>query len=188
MFKYTLILFLVFSPAVQAKLAFELSNNYTSDEDDASNFSFSKLDSRVFLGASLDKQHKIFFGQSLMMTSRSLKPSGRGEEDTVSVTELGPRFSYYSGEGKGGALFSLAWNPYAKGDRKVAGVQEDISGWSYFLSVGYLIKLSKNVFLGATYNYHVLNVTKSTDTANLETELSQTYTTIYPMLEVSFRI
>lgn len=176
------------SQSAQAKLVFELSNNYTSDEDDVSQFSFSKLDSRLFLGASLDKKNKFYFGQNLMMMSRTVKASSSSQEDEVSTTELGPRFSYYGGEGKGGTYFSFAWNPYAKGERKVAGEQEDISGWSYFLAFGYLMRVSKSVYLGATFNYHVLNVSKSTDAANTETERSQSYTTIYPMLEVSIKL
>jgi len=38
-----------------------------------------------------------------------------------------------------------------------------------------------------SFNYHSISITKETNTDNVETEVTNAYTTIYPMIEISFR-
>jgi hypothetical protein len=169
----------------QASFLIDISTNYTSDSDDVDNLAFNKMDNRIFLGASLDKKNKFYFGQNAMLLSREFQTAA-GTTDTVSVTEIGPRFQYFFNEGKN-VFIAAAWNPYAKGERTRSNTTEEISGSSYFVSLGYGIKISRKLNLGASLNYHVLSIAKVTDTSNVESEVTQAYTSIYPMIEFSFR-
>jgi len=164
----------------------ELFGNYTSDSDNVDNESYSKSYYGLFLGASLDGKQAVYFGQSVMLHSRSLKGSGSSTAGTLSVTELGPRFTLFFGESQGWAPTTV-WNPYAKGKRQRAGASEDISGWSYMASFGYQLRLTKGFTLGANISYHSLSISKSTDSSNIETQVSHKYTSIIPMITIALR-
>lgn len=173
------------SPAMAA-FNIELYGNYTSDTDNVDNEAYSKSYYGIFLGASLDSKQVLYFGQSVMLHTRSIKGSSSTNAGSISVTELGPRFTLFFGDTQSWAL-TVVWNPYAKGTRQRAGSTEDISGWSYLASFGYQLKLSKGFALGANVSYHALNISTSTDTANLESEVSHSYTSIIPMITISFK-
>jgi hypothetical protein len=144
------------------------------------------MDNRVFLGASLDSGGHVFFGQSLLMMSRTIKGSSDGDPDEITTMELGPRFTFFFDDA-GTWKLSLAWHPYAKGERKRAGETEDISGSAYLASFGFQARFGRSFYLGASINYHSLSITKSTDTSNVEEEVSHSYTTIIPMIDFAFR-
>lgn len=182
------LLFVLFFLSSSAFAAFniELFGNYTSDTDNVDNESYSKTYYGVYLGASLDGKQAFYFGQNLMMHSRSLKGSGASQAGTLNITELGPRFTIFMGESQSWAL-SMAWHPYAKGERVRSGSTEKISGWAYLVSFGYQIKLGRGFNLGANMSYHALSISKSTNSSNVESEVSHSYTNIIPMITISFR-
>lgn len=163
----------------------DLGFNYFSDEDDVSNFSYSKLDYRAFVGAGLGNKGRLYFGQFISQYGREFTNSG--ETGSFSVLELGPKFQYYFSDSQT-IYMGLNWNPYVKGEKTVAGVTNDISGSSYILTLGYHLKLSRVFNLGASVNYHNVSISKETDsTTNVESDISKAYTAIYPMIEMSFR-
>lgn len=167
-----------------ASFLIDVSTNYHSDEDDVTTFSYSRLDYRGFLAASLDSKQKFYFGQNVSQFGRDFKNGS--VTGKYSVLELGPRFQYYF-SGERTFFMSAAWNPYVKGSRTVGTTEEDISGSSYFINLGWQLKLSRSLSIGASLNYHTISITKETDTNNVETDVTDSYTTIYPMLEFSIR-
>lgn len=184
-FKYstfTLLLFL--SGAGQAAFLIDLSTNYHSDEDNVSTFSYSRFDYRGLIAASLDSKQQFYFGQNISQFGRDFKNGA--VTGKYSVLELGPRFQYYF-SGERAFFISAAWNPYVQGSRTVDSTEEDISGSSYFVSLGWQLKLSRSLSIGASVNYHTISISKETDTNNVETDVTNSYTTIYPMLEFSIR-
>jgi hypothetical protein len=188
MFKlfFLFILFLVLGcHQVSAAFLIDLSSNYHSDEDDVTSFSYSRFDYRGFLAAGLDSKEKFFFGQNISQFGREFKNDSVSGK--YSVLELGPRFQYYFTEDKT-FYTSVAWNPYVKGSRTVGTTESDISGSSYFINFGWQLKIARALSLGASINYHSISISKETDTTtNVETEKTESYTTIYPMIEISLR-
>tara|TARA_R110002072_G_scaffold64203_9_gene160001 strand:- start:47887 stop:48420 length:534 start_codon:yes stop_codon:yes gene_type:complete len=171
---------------VHAKFIIELATNFSSEEDNVDNFTFSRFDFRGFLGASLDGEGAVYFGQSIYSGSREHKTSS-GTTITVSSLEVGPKMSIFMGASKS-IYISVAWHPYAKGERKTeAGTTEDISGSSLLGSLGYQLKLTKTFYLGASLNYHKFSVSKYTNTSDQEFEVTDEYTTISPMIDISLR-
>lgn len=182
--KKLLILFsLIISLEADAAFMLEYAFNYISDSDNVDNFAFDKLDNRFFFGASLDDQ-KLYFGFNYLMFSRDVKSNG--STDTLSTTEIGPKIIWFLGD-RGSIYISAGWNPFAKGERKRSNTSEDIDGSSLMGALGYQLKLTKRFYLGASINYHSLSISKATDSSNQETTVSNNYTTIYPMIEMSLR-
>jgi hypothetical protein len=179
---FTLLFFA--SAASRAAFLIDVSTNYHSDEDDVTTFTYSRFDYRGFLAASLDSKQKFYFGQNVSQFGRDFKNGSTTGK--YSVLELGPRFQYYF-SGERTFYMSAAWNPYVKGSRTVGTTEEDISGSSYFINLGWQLKIGRSFSLGASINYHAISITKETDTNNVETDVTDSYTTIYPMLEFSFR-
>lgn len=179
-------IYLFFLSSARAAFNIELFGNYTSDTDNVDNESYSKMYYGLFLGASLDGKQTFYFGQNIMMHTREIKGAGASQASTLSVTELGPRFTLFMGDTQSWAL-SVAWHPYAKGERQRSGQTEEISGWAYLASFGYTLKLSRAFALGANITYHALNISKSVDSGNTESEVSHSYTNIIPMIVISFR-
>lgn len=181
--KLYLIIFLsTFSLTSSAAFTLQWSTIYVNDEDDSSNFSYNKMNNSVFLAASFDKSQKFYFGQHLLSFSREFQSGS--ETVSISTTELGPKFLYYFSQAKT-VFVSGSWNPYTKGDRTSSSATEEISGSSIITSLGYHIKLSKKFLLGASVNYHALSISKVTEGSS-ETDVSQSYTSIYPMIELAF--
>lgn len=174
--------FLTFSSF--ASFMIELGSNFTTDEDNVSQFKFDKMDNRAFLGASLDSKNAFYFGQSVIMYSREASLSGTKAD--ISTTEIGPRFMFFFDDASQIHL-SAAWHPYAKGSKTVSGTKYDVSGSSYMATFGYQLKLTRAFYLGASINYHSLSISKQTDPSNNETDVSHTYTTLYPFIDLSIR-
>lgn len=182
-FKIISVLFMLIG-TVNAGFLVDLSGNYHSDEDDVTTFSYSKMDYRGYLAANLDSKGQLFFGQNISQFGREFKDGATTGK--YSVLELGPRFQYYF-SGDQSFYMAAAWNPYVKGSRTVSSTEVDISGSSYFINFGWQLKISRNFALGASINYHTISITKETDTDNVETEVTDSYTQIYPMIELSIR-
>ncbi|MCP4914035.1 MAG: hypothetical protein GY909_13065 [Oligoflexia bacterium] len=177
---------ILFSMPTNAKFIIEMGTNYSSEEDNVDNFTFSRMDLRGFLGASLDGNGAFYFGQSIYSASREHKTTA-GQTVTVSALEIGPKVSIFMGASKA-IYISLAWHPFAKGERKTsAGETEDISGSSLLASFGYQLKLTKTLYLGASLNYHKYSVSKYTTSADVEVTVSEEYTTLAPMIDLSLR-
>lgn len=166
-----------------AKLTTQLGFNYTTDTDTQKSFEYSKLNGALFIGASVGKKDKLYIGQNVSKYTRTDKQDGL-ESAEIGVLEIGPKLLYYFNEDKN-IFFSGTWNPYAKGERKDANTNK-ISGWSYNLALGYHLKINRFFYLGASLNYHNLNITTETDSSNQETEVSQTFTSIFPLIELVF--
>lgn len=170
---------------LHASFFIQHSLSYHTHDDDADYLSYNKMNNLLFLGASLDKSNRLFLGQSIHMWSKTHKASQGGAESDISITELGPRILYYFNDERTW-MVSLVYNPYARGTRTINGQEEELSGSGYLLNFAYQIKISKSLFLGASVNYHSFSVSKSS-VNNTETEVSQSYTSMMPMLDISFR-
>lgn len=184
--KITLLLLLfLFSFSAESRVVIELANNYSSDSDNASGtFEYSRMTNQFFLGAAIGKKNRLYFGQNLTQFNRSFTSDGSVVE--VSSLELGPRFQYYFSEENTWHVV-LTWNPYAKGERTSGGSTDSISGSSYDIALGYQFKVNRSIYMGATITYHALNISKTTDSSNLESEVSHSYSSIYPLLTLSLR-
>ena len=179
------LLFLIYIISFNTKAAFMLDwqTGYASHSESKSSLSFNNLSNHFFLGATLGGKEKLYFGQNITYQTHEYKTTASTK---ISTLELGPRMNWYFNELKT-VFFGLAWNPYAKGTRvQAGGSSEDISGWSYLISLGSELKISKNFHLGASLNYHALNVSKA-ELNNTSTEESSSYTSITPMINLSFR-
>lgn len=179
----SIFIFILISLSTHGAFTLQLAGNYTSDSDDVTEFEYSKMNGALYIGASFDKKDQLYLGQNVSLFTRTFSESGT--ETEVSVTEIGPKFIWYFSPERQGHI-TLTWNPYAQGERKTSSDTEDISGWSYQIAFGYHLKISRVVRLGATINYHVLNISKATDSTNTESEVTQAYTNIMPMIELAF--
>ena len=83
---------------------------------------------------------------------------------------------------------AAAYHFYAKGTRKrgSASQEEDVSGTSYFASLGLLLRSSRTFYLGLTLNYHNVTLSESSVGAT-KSDISHSYTSIYPGIELAFR-
>lgn len=180
---FILLFVLFFSLESQAAFMVDWLAGYASHNENKSNLAFSDMTHHFFLGATLGGKEKFYFGQNVSSISREYKNSTTTK---ITTLELGPRMNWYFDESKT-VYMGLAWNPYAKGSRVQAGAaSEDVSGWSYLASFGYELKMSKNFHLGASINYHALTISKS-EVNNVSTEESSSYTSLTPMINLSFR-
>ena len=162
----------------------EINANYHSDTDNVETYTYGTTIAQGFIGAAINKSGTFYFGQNVVSFSRNYTEGGLSY--TYSTLELGPRFAYYFDAQKTWVLTAI-WNPFAQGTRTNATVVDEIKGSSMEFGFGYQVKLSKSVSLGVIMTYHALSITTITDTANLETTVAQTYTSIYPMFSLSMR-
>lgn len=182
-FGFVLFIMIFFSHITKAAFMFDWQLGYSSHTENKTNLAFNDMTNHFFLGATLGKKETLYFGQNVSSIATEYKTPNSTK---ISTLELGPRMNWYLDDLKT-ILVVLAWNPYAKGKRTPnGGSEENISGWSYLLAFGYELKLSKNFSMGATLNYHALNISKS-EVNNVSTEESTSYTSITPMLNLSFR-
>lgn len=174
--------FFTFLSVAQAKFEVQTSTGYSSNTDGKSKNSFSDITNHFFIGASFDSKEKFVVGQNISIVSTQYKTA---TTDKLSTTELGPRLNYYINNERN-YFVTLAWNPFAKGKRTVAGIAEDISGWSYLAALGAVLKMGNSFYLGASLNYHSLSITKSI-VGSTVTTVTDSYSSIMPMLNISFR-
>lgn len=168
----------------QAAVYTQYSFFYYSDNDNDQNFKYSTMRNSLMLGAELSKDSNMILGWNAMMWNRNYTADSSSEKVPVSMTELGPKIIYFWGDER---VFynSLTWNPYAKGNRTVSGVKEDISGYSILANAGFAFKITKVFRGGFAINYHTLKISEKT-VGTTTTKLSQSYNTIYPSVEFSY--
>lgn len=164
---------------------FDLGVNFSSSSNGFESIETSQLDVRAFFGASLNPNGVLFFGQNVMQTNRTVEAGGQSYE--LSVLELGPKVMLFFGANSP-IYLAVAWNPFLSGDRaNLDGTTEDVSGSSILGSLGAQIKVTKTFRFGASFNYHSISITEATDSDNLESDVSQSFTDIYPMIEMAFQ-
>lgn len=166
-----------------AAFMFDTMSGFTTTSDSKTNTSTSDITNHIFIGASIGQKQRTFIGQNITFFNHQIKNSST---DKVSTMELGPRLTYFLSE-ENVFYISLGWNPYAKGTRTVSSVTEDISGYSLLGSIGAEVKINKNFHIGGSLNYHSLNISKAINSSNQATTVSDSYTSMMPMLNLSFR-
>ena len=174
----------LFSSTANASFMMQYSFLYFSDSDDVEEFSYSKMNNMIFVGASIDRSQQIFLGQSIQMWSKSHEVDG-GDVSEISITELGPRIIYFLDQARRWG-FSATYNPYCIGTRTVAGQEETISGSSYMASMGYQLYVTKTFQMGASINYYGVSISEKS-ISNTETDVSESYSGIIPMLEFAMK-
>ena len=177
------LLFLVLCLPAHADWMMATNTGFHSSTDGNSSYKFSDMINHVFVGASIGTKAQLFIGQNVTYQTTTFTTSTTSK---ITTLELGPRINYYFNNDKT-ILMVLAWNPYAKGSRTtVTGASQDVSGYSFLAGLGYEIKLNRNFYLGASIMYYSLTVTKS-ETNNTSTEVSEAYSIVTPMINMSFR-
>jgi hypothetical protein len=170
----------------QASLFFQQSGNYMNDSDTSGQkLNYTNLKSVTLIGAEFLKSRQGIIGQNIIYSTRDAKEDYSGKTTSLKMVELGPRIQLFVDEPKT-FYFSFTFNPYAKGTRVILGQTETVSGSSFLVNMGYQLKITKSFFAGLSVNYHSLSLTSKTiDTT--ETKISESYSTIYPMIEFSVR-
>lgn len=184
--KLTLLLFfllVLLTNAAHAAFMIDTMSGFFTTSDSKTSTNTSDTSNHIFVGASLGARQQFFIGQNITLFSHQVKKT---TTDKVSTTELGPRFTYFFSEDN---VFytSLGWNPYAKGKRTVNSVTEDISGYSFLASLGAEMKINKNFHIGGSLNYHSLKISKAINSANQASTVSNSYSSMMPMINLSFR-
>lgn len=179
------IIFSLFFTLNSAHAAFMINTmtGYSSSADSKTSTNISDVTNHIFIGASLGVKQKLFVGQNITIFTHQLKTTAT---DKLNTTELGPRLTYFFDDAN---VFygTLGWNPYAKGKRTVAGVTEDISGFGLLAGLGAEVKINRSFHIGGSINYKSLSISESVSAANVATKESNTYTSLMPMINLSFR-
>lgn len=176
------IFFLTISSA-HAAFMIDTMTGYSSSSDSKTTTDISDVTNHIFIGASIGARQRLFVGQNITIFTHQLKTS---TTDKVNTLELGPRMTYFF-DASNVFYGTLGWNPYAKGKRTVNSVTEEISGYGLLVGLGAEVKINRNFHIGGSINYKSLNISKSISAANVATEESDTYTSLMPMLNLSFR-
>jgi hypothetical protein len=178
--KLLLTLIAIFATTAQAGFMIETMSGYNSSTDSNTSTTITDTNNHIFVAASLGQRARLYIGQNISLISQQIKTTNT---DKISTTELGPRMTYFFSDDNM-FYFTAAWNPYAKGKRTVANVDTDISGWSYLAGLGAELKVNRVLKIGGSLNYHALNITKSIDSSNVATEVSHSYTSLMPMINL----
>ena len=173
----------VFFNTANAAFMFETMSGFTTTSDSKTTTDTSDITNHIFIGASIGAKQRAFIGQNITFFSHEVKAATTNK---VSTMELGPRFTYFLSDDNV-FYISLGWNPYAKGTRTTGSTTEDISGYSLLGSLGAEVKINKNFHIGGSINYHSLNISKAISSSNQATTVSDSYSSIMPMLNLSFR-
>ena len=176
-----------FSLSSQAGLFLNYSLNYHSDTDggDAEAFSLSRINNNLFLGATLDSAKKFMLGTNFSSWNKSQSKGDGDTEKTISQLEIGPRLHCYLSQNRAWFV-TLTYNFYSKGTGTVSGADATFDGTGLMSSLGYHLKTSKSFAMGASLNYHSTTIS-SRIINSAESEVTDTYVSIYPMLEMVLR-
>ena len=179
------IVILLFSlSAAKASLYGQYALYYSSDSADTETLESSQMRNNIFIGADFGKNKQWVIGQNILIWSKS-ETNGSGDPFELSIMELGPRFQYFFNQTRT-VFVSATYNLYAKGDITSAGETKEVSGSSYFVNLGYLFKASKAFYFGVSLNYHSLSISEKVVGTEKSTG-TESYTNIYPAIEVSIR-
>lgn len=174
---------LTLTTGVQASFMFNTMTGYSTSSDSKTTTDISDLSNHFFLGASIGSKDRLFVGQNITIFNHQIKTT---TTDKVNTLELGPRLVYFFTD-ENVFYGTLGWNPYAKGNRTVAGATEEISGYGLLAGLGAELKINRNFHIGASLNYHTLSVSKAINSANVASTVSDTYSSVMPMINLSFR-
>jgi hypothetical protein len=181
--KKILLISLFLMNSAHAAFMIETMSGFSSSSDSKSSTNISDVSNHIFVGAALGSKQQFFIGQSVSIISQQVKMTVTNKVNTL---ELGPRFTYFFTQ-ENVFYASLGWNPYAKGKRTVSSVTEEISGFSLLGSLGAELKINRNFHIGGSLNYHSLSISKAISSANVATNVSNSYTSLMPMINLSLR-
>lgn len=180
--KFLLISLLLINSA-HAAFMIDTMTGYSSSSDSKSSTDISDVSNHIFLGASIGARQKLFIGQNITIFTHQLKTASTNKINTL---ELGPRLTYFFTD-ENVFYGTFGWNPYAKGKRTVSDVTEDISGFGILLGLGAEAKINRNFHIGASLNYHRLSISKAISASNVATNVSESYSSLMPMINLSLR-
>jgi len=184
-FLSTLFIFL-FSSQSYAGLYIHPRIGYHSGTDSQEGQSYNSTYYGSLLGATFGKNNNWVVGINIDQWTKTHKGSSALTQAKITLLEMGPMFSVYLNKAKN-LFVSAAYNLHAKGKRTLSsGTAQVISGSSYFAQFGYVVKFSRSVYLGVAMNYHSASISSSV-VGNTQTTQSDTYTTIYPSIDLSIR-
>jgi hypothetical protein len=180
-------LLLLLSSSSFAKFYAQHSISYESYSENVEDTKFGSMGNLLFVGASIGGAEKFFFGQSVYIHSFTFNTSA-SNTGTLSMTEIGPRFIWFLNDRKTWNI-SFAWHPFAKGKRTLPSATDstDTTATSMIASIAYQFPVTKFFYLGASLNYYSYSITKDTTASGTATNVSQKYTHIVPMFDLSFR-
>ncbi len=159
---------------------------YHTGDDSEEGQSYSSTYYGALLGATFGRNDRFVIGVNINQWSKVHKGSTSLNEAEVSLMEMGPMLSAFLNKSQ--TIFaSFAYNMYAKGDRTLSdGTAQEISGSSMLGQLGYVVKFSRSVFLGVSMNYHSVSIDSSV-VGTTEASESDSYSTIYPSIDLSIR-
>lgn len=166
-----------------AAFMIDTMTGYSSSTDSQTSTNTSDVTNHIFIGASLGAKQRFYVGQNVTLFNHSVKKT---TTDKINTLELGPRVTYFFSE-ENVFYTTFGWNPYAKGKRTIGSTTEEISGFGLLAGIGAELKINRNFHIGGSLNYKSLSITKAISTTNVATTESDTYTSIMPMLNLSFR-
>lgn len=180
-----LLLFILISTSASARLFIQPMVGYHSDGDDINDFKYSTTMLNLFVGGSLGRGDQWIIGQSIISSKRAEYDTASSNENEIALLEIGPRVQYFFSQLKNGYVAAV-YNLYANGTRTLSGNEQEVEGTSMLFSLGYQLKMSKRVYLGFSFNYHKISISKQTQN-NTASDVSHEYTIMYPGFEVSYR-
>lgn len=183
----TILTFILFTQSALAGLFLNYSLNYHTETDggDTEAFNLARMNNNIFIGSTVDGPQKMIIGTNFASWN---KTQSKGEGDTekeISLLDMGLRFHLYMTQMRTWYL-SATYNLYSRGTGTVNGETADFDGSGYMVSFGYHLKTSKRFSMGASIMYHSSTITSSI-VDNTESEVTDTYTAIYPMIEMALR-
>lgn len=182
MIKYLLLLNFLINTS-HAAFMIDTNTSYSSSNDTKTKAALSDMSNHIFIGASLGAKQQLYVGQNVTSFTHQLKTTST---DKINTLELGPRLIYFFTD-ENVFYATLGWNPYAKGKRTVSGSTDQISGFGLLGGIGAELKINRNFHVGASFTYKSLNISESINSSNVAKKESNTYTTMMPMLNLSFR-
>ena len=182
--------FIVFSllfcfKSFSAGIVIQYSGGYMSFDNSESKIAFTRMNNAGYIGASLGRQAYFFLGPSYQMWSESHTPTSGGNTEEVSMTEFGATLMVYFNKNQNWK-FEGTFCPKITGTRTVSGTEEEVSGSSYQVSLGYHAEITERFVLGGKISYHGVNLAQKI-VSNTSSEISETYTQIVPKLEIVLR-
>ncbi|MGB0452544.1 MAG: outer membrane beta-barrel protein [Bacteriovoracaceae bacterium] len=161
------------------------SLHYETDTDDVTQFEYGSSHYALLIGATFGKSDQWVVGQSFVNWSRTEKDEDSAADGEIALLELGPRFQYFFNTART-IYLAFTYNFYAKGTRNVAGEEYDISGTGMLAAFGAQFKISKKFYIGFSLNYHSVGISEESQDST-KSDVSNSYTMIYPAVEMSFR-
>src|SRR5690606_12602659 len=107
------------------------------------------------------------------------------QQVTLNLLELGPRLHYYFSPERNWFI-SATYNFQSKGTGLLNGETATITGTGSIGSLGYHYKVTKALGIGASISYHSVVIT-SRKVDDTDSEVTETYNSIVPMLEFAWR-